>query len=244
MPSKAGSGASTILVQAAGMAARDLEKKVAILEGDLYSGVIGNALGVETARPITELLERAPWLEEAEWRRGVASVKGVDLALTDRVRRNPFPLWSEWFKLLDFLALRYEGLLVDLPEVINEATIEVARRANRIFIVCTTEVQSLTLVRQRRRELVTRGIDTGKIEVIVNRWHKTDPAAADLEELLGQTIAALVRNDYRTISRALSSCGFIDRDTDLGKSILALAGRICSGAKPKPGFLERLKARG
>ncbi len=244
IPAKAGSGASTVALHAAGIATRDFEKKVAIIEGDLHSGVIGGALGVEPARAVAELLERAPWIEESEWRRAVTTVHGLDLALTNRQRRATLPLWSEWHKLLDFAQPRYDAVLVDLPEVINEATVEVARRANRIWIVCTPEVQSLTLVRQRRKELISRGIDTAKIEVIVNRWHKIDPTLVEFEDMLGQTVAALVRNDYKTVKRAIMSGRFVDKDTDLCRSLSGLAARICSSEKPKGGLLERLGMRG
>ena len=56
----------------------------------------------------------------------------------------------EWLKRAkDKLISQREALLIDLPEVVNEAIAELVRSARSVFIVCTPEMASLKMARFR-----------------------------------------------------------------------------------------------
>src|SRR5919108_396102 len=98
-----------------------------------------------------------------------------------RIRRRPLPSWVSYHHLLDFAAPRYDHVLIDLPEVTNDATVETVRRAKQVYLVCTPEIPSLGLAPQRLAELTSRSIPAEKIQIVVNRWHAGEIKAAEIE---------------------------------------------------------------
>jgi len=139
----------------------------------------------------------------------------------------------------------YDYILVDLPEVVNDATVETVRRAKRVFIVCTPEIPSLALAPYRIEELTSRGVPPEKIGLVVNRWHKGEIGASDLEEILKYPVAAMFGNDYRTTSIAFRAHTIVSRDTKLGKSFAAFARKLVGQPEEAPnGALSFLKGLG
>jgi pilus assembly protein CpaE len=249
LPSKAGSGATTIALNTAGYMAdgssRDpISKKVLLIEADLNSGVISVLLDIEHPYSLADALDNSAHLDYSQWTRFIVKRHGFDLLLSDHPRRTPLPSWSNYHHLLDYAAARYDRILVDLPEVVNDATIETVRRAKRVFIVCTPELASLALAPHRSQELTSRGVPAEKIGLILNRWHKGDVGARDLEEMLKHKVDAVFPNDYRTVTEASGSRGVVSSGTKLGKSFAEFARKL-SGAPDVPaGGLSFLKGFG
>jgi septum formation inhibitor-activating ATPase MinD len=162
----------------------------------------------------------------------VVKFRGLDVLLSGRPRKSILPLWSNYHQLLDFAAGRYDHILVDLPEVVNDATEEILRRAKFVFVVCTPETPSLKLAQRRCTELESRGIPASRIGIIVNRWHETDVKEADVEDVLEHGVAAIFPNDYASVQEATRNCRLVDSGTELGKTYLSLA-RILAG-EPDP----------
>jgi pilus assembly protein CpaE len=252
LPAKAGSGCTTIALNLAGYladtSAKDsLGKKVLLVEGDLHSGVIAALLGKTHPFSVLDALEAAGQLDYSEWSKYVVTLRGLDVLLSGRPRKTSLPLWSNYHQMLDFAASRYDHILVDLPEVVNDATVEIVRRAKRVFVVCTPEIPSLTLAPQRCHELRTRGIPAEKIRVLLNRWHKGETTAEEVEGLLQYPVSAAFENDYESVTRATRANAFVDPVTKLGRSFAAFA-RTLAGAPDQTrgfslGFLKGLGAK-
>ena len=225
LPAKAGSGSTTIALNTAGYLA-DLSKKVLLIDGDLNSGVASVLLGLKHPYSLRHALDDSEQLDYPKWTKFIATAQGFDLLLSDHRRRAPLPLWSNYHHLLDFAATRYDTILMDLPEVVNDATVETVRRARRVFIACTPEPASLALAPCRCEELISRGIPAEKISLVLNRWHKGEISASTLEARLKHSVAAVFGNDYRTVSTASGKHGMVDRDTKLGRSFTAFAKKL------------------
>ena len=232
VPAKAGSGATTIGLNLGGCLAA-MRKKVLILEADLYSGVLSDLVNAQVRGSIAELLGNAASVQSVEWHNSVTHALGMDLLLTDRNKRTVLPQWSDYHQVLRFARPRYDFLLADLPEVVNEATVELVQRARNVFVVCTTELQSLALARQRCRELQARGVHPGRVRIILNRWHKSDVRPEYVEDLLKRPVAAVIRNDYRSVQKAAVASSLIDERSEVGKSIAAFA-RTLVGEETAP----------
>ena len=129
LPGKAGSGASTVVLQTALVIAQELERRVLVMEADLHSGLLSAMLRVEPKSPIRNVLAEAPRMDNLSWQRSVTSAGGVDFLLTDTAIKEPVPSWTHYFQILRFAVPKYDLVLVDLPEVINSATAEIVRRA-------------------------------------------------------------------------------------------------------------------
>lgn len=251
LPAKAGSGCTTIALNLAGRLADQSRqeglRKILLIEGDLHSGIISELLGVKPMFSVLDVLEHSSQLDYSQWSKYVTSSHGLDLLLSNRKRKPDQPSWANYHHLLDFAATRYDNILVDLPEVINDATVEIVRRAKQVFIVCTPEMASLTLAPQRCQELRSRGIPPEKILVLLNRWRKGEPTAADVEGLLNHGVSSVFGNDYWKVCAAARKHAFVDPSTNLGKSFAAFARKL-SGApetsyRPKLGFLRGLASK-
>jgi len=247
LPSKAGSGSSTIALNLAGYLAdntgRDsLAKKVLLIDGDLNSGIMWVLLDSLHPYSLRDALENSSQLDFSIWSKYVARHHHFDVLLSDHRRKMALPSWSNYHHLLDFAAARYDNILVDLPEVVNDATVETVRRAKHVFVVCTPELASLALAPCRTEELTSRGIPPGKISLILNRWHKGEITASDLEKKLRIPVSAVFGNDYPAVSRASAARGIVGASTRLGKSFAAFAKQLAavpdSGDKSMLSFLK------
>ena len=108
-----------------------------MIEADLNSGVLAVLLKATFHRSLLDALDKADELDYSSWTHCVVNKLGIDLLLADRSK--PFPSWSSYLHLLQFVKSRYDLIVVDLPEVVNDATAEIVRRSKYIFTVCTPE---------------------------------------------------------------------------------------------------------
>jgi pilus assembly protein CpaE len=237
LPAKAGSGASTVALNVAGyLTAAPLSKKALVIDGDLHSGILAIALGVKHPYSVLDALENASHLDYSYWAKCVVGMGRLDALLSDPSRRENLPSWTNYHHLLDFAGARYDHILVDLPEVVNDATVEIVRRARRVFVVCTPETPSLKLAPQRCRELERRGVSSDKIGLLINRWHRGEPAAEAVGAQLNRHVSGIFGNDYMTVRNATRHNGFVNPESKLGKSFAAFA-RTMAGV-PEPGGVK------
>lgn len=249
LPSKAGSGATTIALHTAGSLARDLEQKVLLMEGDLRSGLISLLLKISPERSILDALDMTTSMDGAWWNSIVTRAQGLDILPTLRPTEQVVISWASYHQLLQFVQARYDTIVVDLPEVVNDATLEIVRRARRVFVVTTAELPPLVLARQRRLELKSRGIPDARIGVILNRWTKNEIQVKDVEEFLEAPISAVFQNDYHCVRRATQDGRLIGTRSELGRTISSFAANLVRqtepAAQPKSNvnFLDSLLSR-
>jgi len=223
LPGKAGSGASTTVMNTADMLASHLKKHVLVIEADLHSGLFATILGTRPTRCIRQALHRARTMELADWEQCLVRSNEVDYVVTNTAAKEPIPTWSDYFQLLRFVLPRYDLVLVDLPEVVNSATAEVVRTARAVYLVTTPELPSLALAQQRFHELAEWGVEQARQFAVLNRWHKYDPTAADVAEILNHPVAAVVGNDYHAVQRVITKSKLLGVDNDVGAAFLDLA---------------------
>jgi MinD-like ATPase involved in chromosome partitioning or flagellar assembly/CheY-like chemotaxis protein len=230
VPGKAGSGASTVVLHTALILAQELKRRVLVIEGDLHSGLLSEMLSVKPKHSIRDVLAEASRIDNMGWQGFVTSVGGVDFLLTKPEVKTPVPSWAHYFQMLHFAAEKYDLVLADLPEVVNPATAEIVRTARAVYVVSTPEIASLQLSKQRCEELHNWGVERGRIQALLNRGHKSDIAAPEAAQILGCPVAATFPNDYRTLKRATTDGGLLDKRSDLGAAYLKFS-RILTGAE-------------
>jgi pilus assembly protein CpaE len=233
LPGKAGSGASTVVLQAARVLALELQRRVLVMEGDLHSGLLSAMLQVPVKASIREALAAAPQADGMVWQRYITEAGGIDFLLTNTAMKEPVPSWTHYLQILRLAATKYDFVLVDLPEIVNSATAEVVRRARAVYVVSTPEFASLKLSQQRCLELNHWGVDPQRIHALLNRGHKSDIGAKDAEQMLGCPVAATLPNDYRAVRKAIAESSFIDRRSELGQAYLAFARRLAGAESEK-----------
>jgi Flp pilus assembly CpaE family ATPase len=228
LPAKAGSGASTLALHLARAIGEVEERETLLLDGDLRSGVLATLLNQRPAVGLAQLLSMAADITPAVWNTHVMRLPHFHLlgaAAADDVR-PPLPHWSDYFKLLRFLRPNYGSIVVDLPELVNEATAEVVRSAEHVLIVTTGEVAALTLASQRCQELEDAGVRPQRVGIVLNRWHRNDLSPAEVEKTIGRKVLATIPNNYRLVQAAAVEGGFVAAHSDLGRAYQGLAGAL------------------
>lgn len=241
LPAKAGCGASTTVLNVAGELSGSFQRKVLLMEADLRSGVLSEALNITPECSLARTLETSDILPTLLWRQHVNEVHGFDIMPSRRESVRPLPEWYQYGRLLRFAAPRYDLTIVDLPEIINEATTEVVRLARVVYVVTTPELPALQLARSRIAELDEVLDDPDRVRIIVNRWHRSDVHPSDVSRALHRSVEAVLPNDYLSVKKAILGSSCVDRNTGLGRAYHALAGFLI-GEMPPP-LVEQPKSK-
>jgi len=242
LPSKAGSGCSTVALNTAAALANQLEKRTLLIEADRRSGSLSMLLGVEGDGGLPAIVENCGRLAPMDWRQHVSTIGNLDMLLANPLQPGPQPTWATFFQILDFAKDIYEYIVVDLPELVNPATKELVCAARNVFIVCEPEVASLKLVEARRSELEAAKVVPGKISVLGNRWEGRRLTRAALEKTHVPMYAAMP-NDYAQIKNAALESRLVSRDSAFGRACLELARRVSSQQAPAEGRVRSLLRR-
>ncbi|MBI4875623.1 MAG: AAA family ATPase [Acidobacteria bacterium] len=233
LPAKGGSGASTVALNTAAAMAGELGKNPLLLDGDLRSGALSLMLNLAPEHSLQEVLQSIVELDSFRWNNSVVRVHGFDLLASSRNPVAIVPSWTEYFLLLNFVRLRYDALLVDLPELVNPATVEIVRRAEMVLLVCTPEVLPLKLAQQRAVELRKWGVADSRVKIVLNRWVSSEMAPAHVEEFLRHPVMKVLPNDYRTVRQSIVAGSGVPAECKLGKAFAELAAEMI-GAPPRP----------
>jgi cellulose biosynthesis protein BcsQ len=227
LPSKAGCGASTIAMNVAAQLAAQ-ERRVILIEGDLRSGAIGDCLGLEPRVPVAETLSLSDVAGQLIWARHVTRKDDVDFLLTDRNPQGARPAWHSYYHLLRFLSERYDHVIVDLPELTNDATSFVLQLASHVYVAATPEPLSLKLAQQRLRELEDAGVNPSSVGVLVNRSERGSLSPSDIATALGHPVEAVFPNDFRTVAAAIHQQMFVPAKSKLGQAYRSFAATLTS----------------
>ena len=110
-------------------------------------------------------------------------------------------------RLLDLVAAHFDNVVIDVPRTWFAWTDSVLVGSNRLFIVTEMTVPGLKHARHLVSVIRERLADGPKPEVIVNRFEQRlfGPGLrrADIEQALGDTLAAMVPNNFRLVSEAI-----------------------------------------
>jgi Mrp family chromosome partitioning ATPase len=244
LPSKAGSGCSTVALNTAAVLANDLGQRTLLMETDRRSGTLSILLNVEGRGGLAEVLASSRDLTPGDWSQHVVSTGKLDLLLANPFSPGAQPSWVNYYQMLLFAQKRYDFIVVDLPEVVNPATAELASAAQKIFVVCEPQLPSLKLVPLRRIELESCGVPTEKIFVLGNRWEPGSIKAEDVVRTANAPMFAVLPNDYEHVKDAALESRTVSRNSAFGNACADLARRLANvpgaeASKPVSGLFKR-----
>jgi MinD-like ATPase involved in chromosome partitioning or flagellar assembly len=183
LPAKAGSGATTTALFVTNILSQMVHKRVLLLECDLHAGPVSMLYKIRPEYSIMEALEDSHRLTDETWKRLTTRLDGIDLLPSaSHLGVRQVSSWA-YQRLLAFARSRYDLIICDLPEVVNEATEVVVRVAQAVLVVTTPSVPSLRLAARRRSDLEKRGVGAAKVKYILSRRldGQTIPSVADAE---------------------------------------------------------------
>jgi pilus assembly protein CpaE len=105
---------------------------------------------------------------------------------------------------VNFLRLRYEFILVDLPPALNDENLAVIRDCDHLYLVTVAEVSAIRNVLRQLEYFVSKDIPRDKIRVVLNRHHKRNVVSdAQIEKVLEQKIFWRVPNQYPQVVKTI-----------------------------------------
>jgi pilus assembly protein CpaE len=229
LPAKAGVGASTVALNASAALSRLKDTRVLLADFDLNSGMLAFMLKLECQYGVIDAAENAFTLDENLWRQLVTARGSLDLLEAGKIRPGFRIEPASIRSILDFVRRRYKAVCLDLSGNLEKYSIEIMHESNTVFLVCTTELPSLHLAREKLAFLRSLELDS-RVSIVLNRVGKRDVmSTTDVEKLLGLPVRAVLPNDYAGIHRALASGQPVDPSTDLGGRFTAFAETVLLG---------------
>jgi pilus assembly protein CpaE len=237
LPAKAGSGASTIAVNAALALSRLDIGKVLLADCDLSSGVVRFQLKIDHPFSMPDVLDNALRLDDSIWPDmvgPVAEAGSLDVIPSGAIlTRYPHPP-SHASSFLDFARKRYRRVVLDVSGQMEQYSVDMLAQCRRIYFVIEPDLAVVYLAREKLRFLKSADLDD-RVEVLLNRWKKDAVLSlADIEGVLGVPVAHTFSNDPKEAYQALLSGTGIGPASSFGREIGALAESIAAEATPMP----------
>lgn len=233
LPSKAGVGTSTIAANVSAALARRPNIHVLLSDFDLSSGMLRFLLKLTNEFSVPDALQRSADVDENLWPQLVTSMGGLDVLHAGRLNPNYRIEPAQITSLMAFMRRTYQVLCFDLSGNLEKYSLELMQESKRILLVCTGEIPSLHLAREKMMFLKEQGL-SARIAVILNRVQKHPLFSKDqVEDLLGVPVVRVFANDYQAVNRAVESGKLLEPDSELGKSFTDFAAQLMDQPAPK-----------
>jgi pilus assembly protein CpaE len=171
LPSKAGVGASTIAVNVSGALARRANTRVLLSDFDLSSGMLRFMLKLTNEFSVPDAISRIGDMDENLWPQLVTAVAGMDVLHAGRINPSYRIDPAQVANLVAFIRRAYQVVCFDLSGNLEKYSIELMQESKRILLVCTAEIPSLHLAREKLAFLRDMGL-SARVSVVLNRVRK------------------------------------------------------------------------
>jgi pilus assembly protein CpaE len=247
LPSKPGVGCSTIALNTAIMLAQLPDTKTLIADFDLNCGMVAFMLQLEATHSVVAAVENAHQMDETLWPKLVTSLGELDVLPAGKLAPGFRIEARQITYLMDFVRRHYKAVCLDLSGILEKFSVELLHEAKEIFLVCTAEVPSLHLAREKLQFL--RGLELdSRVRVLLNRAQRHGlMSVSEIEKVLGAPVYMSFPNDYIGVHKALTQGKHVSPASELGAGFHALAEAIRNGGEPKrspkPGLFDMLRGR-
>jgi len=226
LPSKAGVGASTIAVNLSAALAQRPNTRVLLSDFDLSSGMLRFMLKLHNEFSVPDAITRVGDMDENLWPQLVTAVAGMDVLHAGRINPSYRIDPEQAANLVAFMRRTYQVLCFDLSGSLEKYSIELMQESKRILLVCTGEIPSLHLAREKLAFLREVGL-SARVSLVLNRMRKNPLfSRVQVEELLGQPVARVFANDYQAVNRAVEEGKVLDAESELGKTFADFAAQL------------------
>ncbi len=128
---------------------------------------------------------------------------------------------------IEYMRLLYDWVVIDLPVVFHQISLLSLSESDEAYLISTSELPSLHLARKAVNLLGQLGIGKDRFRIVVNRVHRKDGiTGSDMEKIFNSPVHASLPNDYFSLHRVVTLGQPLGLDSELGRAIDALAGRL------------------
>ena len=223
LPSKAGVGTSTMAMNTAVAMSRVPDSSVLLSDFDLNSGMVRFMLKLDSAYCVTDAAEHALEMDESLWPTMVTTIDKLDVLHAGKLNPDFRIEPTQIRHLMEFMRRNYSALCFDMSGNLERYSLEIMHESKRIFLVCTPEIPSLHLAREKY--LYLKQLDLGdRVGVLLNRCPKRSLITPQqIEQLLGVPIYMTFPNDYQGVQRAMTAGRWVETSSELGRQFTSLA---------------------
>jgi pilus assembly protein CpaE len=249
LPSKAGVGTSTLALNVSAALARRPQARVLLTDFDLNSGMIRFLLKLKNEYSVLDAVERSSLMDENLWPQLVTSIEKMDVLHAGRVNPSVRIEATQIRNLIQYMRRNYDALCFDLSGNLERYSLDIMHESKRILLVCTPEIPSLHLAREKMQFLKSVDLDS-RVGVVLNRMHKKPLfGKAQVEDILGVPVIATLPNDYHGVNRSTAKGAVVDPSSELGKTYAQFAASLVETHPPQPAvsakkFLEFFSVSG
>ncbi|HTR38506.1 MAG TPA: hypothetical protein VMH80_21495 [Bryobacteraceae bacterium] len=243
LPSKAGVGTSTIALNTAVAMSRVPNQSVLLSDFDLNSGMMRFMLKLDNTYCVTDAAEHSLEMDESMWPTMVTTLEKLDVLHAGKLNPDFRIEPTQIRHLMEFMRRNYSALCFDMSGNLERYSLEIMHESKRIFLVCTPEIPSLHLAREKY--LYLKQLDLGeRVSILLNRCQKRPLITPQqIEQLLGLPVYMTFPNDYQGVQRAMTAGHWVESNSDLGKQFNVLAqtmldARVPQAVESKKRFIE------
>jgi pilus assembly protein CpaE len=233
LPSKAGVGTSTIALNTAVAMSRIPSHSVLLSDFDLNSGMMRFMLKLDNTYCVTDAAEHSLEMDESMWPTMVTTLEKLDVLHAGKLNPDFRIEPTQIRHLMEFMRRNYSALCFDLSGNLERYSLEIMHESKRIFLVCTPEIPSLHLAREKY--LYLKQLDLGeRVNILLNRCQKRPLITPQqIEQLLGLPVYMTFPNDYQGVQRAMTAGHWVESSSELGKQFTVLAQTMLDAHVPQ-----------
>jgi pilus assembly protein CpaE len=233
LPSKPGVGATTLAVNASAAVARAADTRALLLDFDLNSGMTRFVLKLHNSNSILDAAEHANAMDDNLWQQIVSKAAHLDVVHAGTLNPDIRVENLQIHQLLDFARRQYQVISVDLSGNLEKYSMEIMHESRNIFLVCTPELSSLHLAREKLQYLHRMDL-ADRVRLLVNRYVKHSALLpSEIEKIVGAPVTMTFPNDYDRVMRAINDGGAVDPNSKLGYAHAQLAAHMSEKKAPE-----------
>ena len=200
LPSKAGVGTSTLALNVAAALARDPKAHVLLSDFDMNSGMMRFLLKLQNTYSVLDAVEHSAAMDEHLWPQLVTTIGNLDVLHAGQINPSLRIEPTQIRNLVQFMRRNYSAMCFDLSGNLERYSIEIMQESKRVILVCTPEIPSLHLAREKLQFLRTVDLEARTV-IVLNRMSKKPLfTPAQVAEIVGVPVIASVTNDYTAIT--------------------------------------------
>lgn len=241
LPAKAGAGASTLALHVSAALATQASGRTLLVDFDLNSGVQRILLNISNPGSVVDAV--AQELDERNWQGFVTAFGNLDVLHAGPIDPAIRLEQDRVERFLQFLRRNYGAVVFDLSGNLERYSLDVLQQARHIVLVCTPEVPSLYLAREKILFLRVLDLEKRILPVLNRVSRKAVFSTGQIEEILGVPVFATFSNDWKGLSSRAAGADTLRLLPPLSQEFREFAAALLQGPKPRsrppaPKFLE------
>jgi pilus assembly protein CpaE len=205
--SKGGVGATVIAANLAISLKQSTDRRVALVDGNLFGGDATLAMDILTNRSLTDLIPNLHALtEDFIAATMVTHSSGVEvLAAPNELERAESVTPEQFQRVLETICTYYDFVIVDTSPFLDQNSLVVLDMASVILLVCTPEIAALKNAARFLKLGAEFGYAEEKLRLVVNRLASSGSIVAnDIENHLHYRISAGIPSDGAAVVHSLN----------------------------------------